>query len=75
MRKFRSFLYPDSTDNDWGSPRNPRTNESLSARNAAYGPNLAWIIHQACRERSLMLAQVALEGGAGGAVIGAGCCG
>jgi Flp pilus assembly protein TadG len=40
VRKFRSFLYPDSTDNDWGSPRNPRTNESLSARNAAYGPNL-----------------------------------
>jgi hypothetical protein len=36
---------------------------------------LAWIIHQGCRERGLLLAQVALVGGAGGAMIGAGCCG
>jgi Flp pilus assembly protein TadG len=39
-KPFRSFLYPDAVDNDWGAPRNPATNESLAARNEAYGPNL-----------------------------------
>ena len=37
---FRSYLYPDASDNDWGAPRNPRTDERLNARNDAYGPNL-----------------------------------
>lgn len=37
---FSSFLYPDDTDNDWGAPRNPPTDESLNSRNNAYGPNL-----------------------------------
>jgi Flp pilus assembly protein TadG len=37
---FSSFLYPDDTDNDWGAPRNPPTDERLNARNDAYGPNL-----------------------------------
>ena len=37
---FRSFLYPDASDNDWGAPRNPPTDERLNAQNNAYGPNL-----------------------------------
>ena len=37
---FRSYLYPDASDNDWGTPRNPRTDERLNAQNNAYGPNL-----------------------------------
>ena len=37
---FRSFLYPDDTDNDWGAPRSPATDERLNAQNNAYGPNL-----------------------------------
>lgn len=40
VQGFRSFLYPDASDNDWGSPRSPRTDERLNARNDAYGPNL-----------------------------------
>lgn len=36
----RSFLYPDDTDNDWGAPRKPPTDERLAARNDGYGPNL-----------------------------------
>jgi Flp pilus assembly protein TadG len=37
---FRSFLYPDASDNDWGAPRTPPADERLTARNDAYGPNL-----------------------------------
>ncbi len=36
----RSYLYPDASDNDWGAPRNPPTDERLAARNDGYGPNL-----------------------------------
>lgn len=40
VRAFRSYLYPDEADNDWGSPRNPAVDERLSAGNNGYGPNL-----------------------------------
>ena len=49
--------------------------EDLHLMSPAGLPAHAWIIHQGCRERGLLLAQVALVGGAGGAMIGAGCCG
>jgi hypothetical protein len=40
VRLFRSYLYPDESDNDWGPPRNPRVDERLSSGNSGYGPNL-----------------------------------
>ncbi len=40
VRQFRSFLYPDEADNDWGPPKNPRVDERLAAGNSGYGPNL-----------------------------------
>lgn len=40
IKGFRSYLYPDDTDNDWGPPKTPRVDERLSAGNNGYGPNL-----------------------------------
>ena len=37
---FKSFLWANSTDNDWGSPRSPAIADKLSSGNDGYGPNL-----------------------------------
>ncbi len=40
VASFRSYLYPDDVDNNWGAPRNPPIDDRLAAMNEGYGPNL-----------------------------------